>query len=160
MPKRTFFARRATVWWVTGTSSCPPSWRRSVVCTRVHGDRTAFELCVARYIHCKGAALAHRAGDRHLPAMHLRDVLHDSESETCTAALAAACLIDTVKTLKDTIEVVVWNADPLITHVDDQHIVVLACAHPDVTVRIAIGNGILEQVDDGLLEEWSVDRRA
>jgi len=105
----------------------------------------------------KGASLAHRAGDRYLSAMHLRDVLHDSEPETCTAALATARLINTVKTLKDTIEVVVRNADTLITHVDDQHVVVLACAHPDATVRIAVGNGILKQIDDGLLEEWSVD---
>src|SRR5947207_7719652 len=103
-------------------------------------------------MQCKCTALPHRAGDRHLPAMHLRDVLHDSESETCTAALTAARLIDTVKTLKDTIEVVARNADPLITHVDDQHVVVLACVHPDVTVRITVSNGILEQIDDGLFE--------
>ena len=94
-------------------------------------------ICIVKYF------LAHRAGDRHLSAMHLRDVLHDSESQTCPAALATARLINTVKTLKDTIEVVVRNADPLITHVDDEHVVVLACAHPDATIRIAVGNGIL-----------------
>src|SRR5262249_4490351 len=111
-----------------------------------------------RYMQCKGASLLHRAGDQHLPAMHPRDVLHDREPETCPAALTTACLIDTVKTLKDPIEVVVRNADPLITHVDDQHSVVLACAHPDATLRVAVGNGVLEQIDDGLLEQGSVDR--
>ena len=92
------------------------------------GGYTAFELCIARYMHRKGTSLAHRAGDRHLSAMHLRDVLHDSESQTCPAALATARLINTVKTLKDTIEVVGRNADPLITYVNDQHVVVLACS--------------------------------
>ena len=131
-----------------------------MVCGRVSGGYTAFELCLARYMHHKGTSLAHRAGDRHLSAMHLRDVLHDSEPETCTTALAAARLINAVKTLKDTIEVVVRNADPLITHVDDERVVVLACAHPDATIGIAVGNGILKQVNNGLFEKWSVDRRA
>jgi hypothetical protein len=124
------------------------------------GGYTTFELCIARYVHRKGTSLAHRAGNQHLSAMHLRDVLHDSESQTCPAALTTARLINTVKTLKDTIELVVRNADPLITHVDDEHVVVLACAHPDATVGIAVGNSILEQVDDGLLEQWSVDNCA
>src|SRR5207248_7770186 len=138
-PTPIFFVRRATAWWVTGTSSCQRLWRRSVVCRRAYGGDTAFQLGVVRYMQCKGAALPHRAGDRHLAAMHLGDVLHDREPETGPAALATARFINTVKTLEDTIEVVVRNADPLITHVDDQHSVVLACAHPDITVGIAVG---------------------
>src|ERR1043166_3473359 len=115
MPKRTFLARRATGWWVTGTSSCQPSWKRSVVCSRMHGGSTVFQFGVTWYMQCKCTALPHRAGDPDLPAVHLGELLHDSEPETWTAALAAACRIIAVNSLKDTIEVVVRNADPLIT---------------------------------------------
>ena len=117
-------------------------------------------LCVLRYAQRKRTALAHRAGYRHLTAVHLGDVLDDRESQTSPTTLATAGLIDAIKTLKDTIKMVVWNTDTLIPDIDDEHGVFLADVHPDAAVRIAVGNGIIEEIDERLFKEGSVDRSA
>ena len=117
-------------------------------------------LCVPRYAQRKCTALAHRAYYRHLTTVHLGDVLDDRESQARPTALATAGLVDAIKTLKDTIKMVVGNADTLITDVDAEHGGFLAYVHPDAAVRIAVGNGIIEEIDERLFKEGSVDRSA
>ena len=90
--------------------------------------------------------------------MHLGNMLHDRKPQACAPTLTTAGFINAIETLKNTIKMVVGNADPLIAYVDDQHGVVLARTHPDITVRITVGNRIIEQIDEGLLQEWGVDR--
>src|SRR5262249_61067567 len=103
-------------------------------------------------------ARAHRVGTCPRPAMPLGDVLHDREPQPRATALAATGLIDAIETLEDPLEVVMRNANALVAHGDDQPIVFLLRRHPDMTPRIAVGNSILEQIDQGLFEQWGIDR--
>ena len=66
----------------------------------------------------EGAPLAERAFDGHASPVSLNDMLHDGESESRSAELAAAGLVDTVEPLEEARQVLVPYPAAAIDHID------------------------------------------
>ena len=94
--------------------------------------------------------------------MELNAVLHDGESQTCAAHLAASSLIHPVETLEDAIDML--RSDTY-TVVGEAEIVILRilliAIHRDLDSFTRIGNRIVVEITEDLVEERIVsdDRR-
>ena len=95
--------------------------------------------------------------------MGLHDVLHDREPQARAAELPAAGLVDAVEPLEEPWQVLGLDATALVADGDDHGWAAAgrfgldADRDPDRAARIAVFDGIVNEVDQCLLQERCVD---
>lgn len=87
-------------------------------------------------------------------AVNLHTVLDDGQSESGSAKLARASLVDTVESLEQPSQVLGSHANPGVGKAEVVHAFVLAEArHPDGDARAGIGDGVVGEVSEDGVDE-------
>src|SRR5918999_4312000 len=108
-------------------------------------------------MHAKDAALPHGAGHQNLAAVDLSDMLHDGQSQAGSPMFTAAGFIDPVEPFKQPGQIFFRNPNPFIAHPDDDLLSLADGVEPYGAAWLAVVDRVVEQIDDGLLDQWSVD---
>jgi len=103
------------------------------------------------------ASFAGHTVDFDAAPVDLNDVLDNGEPQAGSADLPAPGLVHPVKALKETGEVLFFNADALVTHLDENALIGVFGADPDLTVRMAVFDGIVQEVHHGLFKKGGID---
>lgn len=88
--------------------------------------------------------------------MGLGDVFDDGQTQARSPGQAAAAVVDPVDTLKEAGQVLRFNATALVPDSNNHFGAGTFSLHLDLTVRLAIFNGVVHQVHHGLLQQGRI----
>ena len=109
-----------------------------------------------RQVKREGTAATHFAFNGNGTAVRLNYVLHDSQPQAGAAVLATARFIDAIEPLEHTWQVLRVNAAPVVAHDNANLVVKTLAADLNRLARLAVLNGIVNEVHDRLLEKVCV----
>ena len=105
------------------------------------------------HVDFKRAPVSRGTFYRDTAAVRLGNVFYNGEAKTCAAHLPASCLVYSIKPLKDPGQMFFVYAATVVSHADDDFGVNLSGLDLDCTALIAVFDGVVKEINDGLLKE-------
>lgn len=110
-----------------------------------------------RQMQGKDTALSEPTFDGDATFVRLDNVLDDGQPQSGSAEFSATGLIDAVEAFKQTGEVLLGDAAAAVTNVYEQFGLIAAGFDPDFGAGVAVLDGIVHEIDDGLFEQGRID---
>jgi hypothetical protein len=122
--------------------------------SNVRLERLTYQLGNYRQVDRERASGAERALDRDPAAMGLHDVLNDGKPQSRAPQFTAAGAVDPVESLKQPRQVFGLDAAALIDDGNGDFQGRLLRDDADGAAWLAVFDGVVEEIDDSLLEQW------
>src|SRR4029434_3953109 len=117
----------------------------------VAASRTATWLQVGWQNHANRRSASELTFGFHAPAVQLRDMLDDRESETGATEFAAARFVSSIEALKNTRQLILAHPDSIVAHAKNDFGTALGCLQANLSVFTRIFHCILQQIVENFL---------